>query len=153
MRSTISNGASGRNSAIGGLDDAGDLGGRGTKHRAPLGDGDDRRHGEVADRDPERLEDPDDPDAGRLRVEGDLLGGLAQRGGRRVPVLRLGLAAREADLTRVVAAAARPFDEDDPGEAVGIGVEQGQDGGGPPGQGRRHRAAPDATRAGRRRPA
>ena len=48
----------------------------------------DRRHPEVADRDPERLEPADDADAGRVRVEADLLGRLAERRRRDVGVVR-----------------------------------------------------------------
>ena len=96
-----------------------------------MGDGDDRGDGEVADRDPERLEHADDPDAGGRGIEPDLLGRLAQRGRRDVDVVGLGLAAREADLARVVTAVGRTLDEDDPGDAVVIGIQQGEDPGGP----------------------
>ena len=68
------------------------------------GEGHDRRHLEVADRDPEPIELPDDAHAGGIGVEADLLGRLAQGGRDEVGVVRLGLAAREADLARVVAA-------------------------------------------------
>ena len=61
-----------------------------------------------------------------------------------VRVLGLGLAAGEAHLARVVAAAGRALDEDDAGLAVAIGVEQGQDAGRPPGPVRRRAPWTDA---------
>ena len=70
----------------------------GVRHegRAARGDGHDRGHEEVAGRDPERVEAADDLDAGGVRVEPDLLLGLAQRGRDGVGVAGLGLAARAA---------------------------------------------------------
>ena len=77
------------------------------RERGPaLRDGDDRRHREVADRDPQRR-----PACPRTRtpacvgVQPHLLGRLAQRGRDEVGVLGLGAAARERHLARVVAAA------------------------------------------------
>ncbi len=85
---------------------------------------------------------PDDPHARGDRVERDLLGRLAQGGGGEVGVLGFGLAAREADLARVmVAVAGRPLDQDHARVAGRIGIEQDEDG-------RR-----SAGSAGRRRPA
>ena len=89
-----------------------------------VGDGHDRADLEVADRDPEAVKQADDPHAGGIRVERDLLGGLAQRGRRDVGVAGLGLAAREADLAAVVPVAARPLGQDDAGEPFVVRVEQ-----------------------------
>ena len=62
--------------------------------------GHDRGHLEVADRDPEPVERPDDAQAGGVRVQPDLLGRLAKGRRDQVVIARLGLAAGEADLAR-----------------------------------------------------
>ena len=85
-----------------GFDDACDLGRRGCSRGRRVGDGDHRRHREIADRDPVRRERSDHANAGLDRVEPDLLGRLAQGGRRGVGVLGLGLAARETHLAAVV---------------------------------------------------
>jgi hypothetical protein len=70
---------------------------------------DDRGHGIRADRDVERGQHPDHLDSGR--VEGDLLGGLAQRRGDRVVVLRVQATPGEGDLPRVRAQRMGPLQQ------------------------------------------
>ena len=84
---------------------------------------------EVADRDPEPVEQPDDAHLGGIHVEGDLLGRLAQRGRGDVGVARFRRPAREADLAAVVAVTGRALGQDDAGETVRVGVEEDQDAG------------------------
>ena len=128
------------------LDDPGDLAGTGDERRPPVGDGDDRRDVEVADRDPEPVEQADDPHAGRVRVEPDLLGRLAQRRRDDVGVLGLGLPPGKLTSPRVVAVARRPLGEHDPRLAVVVGVEQDEHGrrpgGRPPARAARRSGAP-----------
>ena len=102
VRSTISIGASGRNVAIGTSTMRATSAGAAVSSGRRSATRQDRRHREVADRDPVQVERPDDPDAGGVGIETDLLGRLAERGGGQVGVAGLGLAAREADLARVV---------------------------------------------------
>ena len=81
------------------LDDPGDLGGAATSVGRPAATRHDRRHREVADRDPERARAcPTTRTPAASGVEADLLGRLAQRGRADVGVVGLGLAAREAHL-------------------------------------------------------
>ena len=108
---------------------------------------------------------PSDPHARRHGVEADLLGRLAEGGRHEVRVPRLGPAARERDLARVVPAAVRPLGEHEPGLAVLVREEQDEHRGRPrgavgaaPGRAaaaaspsrRRPGSAPRDRRAGRR---
>ena len=113
------------------FDDAGDFEGRRDQGRPPFGEGDDRCHLEIAHRDPHPIQPPHDADAGADRVECDLFGRLSQRRRGRVGILRLGLAAREADFAGVVAVPGGALDEHDPGDAAVVRVEQHEHGGRP----------------------
>ncbi len=95
------------------LDDPCHLGGGRHEDGPALSDRDDRRHVETRDGDPESIEDADHPHAGGHRIERDLLVRLAQRRGNDVGIAALRLAAREADLARVMAATMRAFGQDD----------------------------------------
>ena len=77
----------------------------------------------------------DHPDPRGVGVEPDLLGRLPERGRDRVGVPGLGLASREADLARVVAAVVgRPLDEHDPRLAGIVRVDEDEHGRGSPGR-------------------
>ena len=134
-------GAPGRNVATRGSTIRATSAGEATRIGRRVGDGHDRRHLEVADRDPEPLEPADHPNARGVGVQADLLGRLAQGGRLDVGVVRLGLAARKADLAAVVAVAGRPLGQDDPRVAVVVRVERGpaRPPAGSTGRGRRRR--------------
>ena len=99
-----------------------------------------------------QVEGPDDADARGSGIEADLLRGLTQGGRGHVGIVRLGLAAREADLARVVPADG-PLDQDDPGLAGVVRVEEREHRGRPAGASRRQRRRAGAARRGRSRPA
>ena len=82
-------GASGRNRATGGSMIRATSNGDGARTRRTFGERDDRRHVEVADRDPHPIEHAHDANAGGIGVKGDLLVRLAQGGRGGIGVVRL----------------------------------------------------------------
>ena len=113
------------------LEDRCDLRRLGAEPRPAIRDGDDRGDRVVADRDPLDGEHPEDPHAGLVDVERDLLASLAQRRGDEVLVLLLRPTARERHLARVVPAAVDALGEHEPCDAVLVGKHEDEDRRGP----------------------
>ena len=110
------------------LDDPGDLVGRGDQRRA--GASATATTGVTAKSltgIQNRSSRPDDPDAGRVGIEATSSAASRSAVAAEVGVVRLGLAAREADLAAVVPVAAGALGQDDAGDAVVVRVEQDQD--------------------------
>ena len=105
--------------------DAGDLGLARRERGRPVRDGDDRRDPEVADRDEDLAERPDDPDTGRSGSR-PTPRRLAQRGRRGSASPVLGLAAGQADLAAVVAVVGPALRQHDGGRGRPSGDEQGE---------------------------
>ena len=80
------------------------------------------------DRDAQDLEPANHLDPGSNRVEGNLLGRLAQRGGLEVDVVGLDLAPRERHLAAVQPVVGRPLGQDHDGRIIGRGHDQDEDG-------------------------
>ena len=120
--STISIGAVGQERGERGPQDLGDLVRRGAEDGPAGRQREDRGDPVAGDRDPERLELAEHPDARGVGIQGHLLGGLPERRRGEIAVAGLGPTAGEGDLAAVVAAPVDPPDQEDLGVGIGVAV-------------------------------